>query len=220
MVLKMKFHKKKLLIAFCFLAAFILWTIALLYIDPQPIGPEDSMVGFAELNSALHRFTGVHFPLYVLTDWLSLIPLGICIIFAMTGLSQWVRRKSISKVDSDLLALGAFYVIVIAIYELFEVFIINYRPVLIKGVLEASYPPSTTMLVICVMSTAIMQFQFRIKNITYRKIVTAISCGYLILMITLRFLSGVHWFTDILGGILLSTALVMIYASVLNITEK
>lgn len=216
----MKLHKKKFFVAFCFLAAFVLWTIALHHIDLQPIGPNDSMVGFAALNSAIHNLTGVHFSLYILTDWLSLVPLGICTVFGMMGLSQWIRRKSLSMVDTDLLALGAFYVIVIAVYALFEIYIVNYRPVLIDGVLEASYPSSTTMLVFCVMSTAIMQFQIRIRNLTWRKTATAISCGYLLLMIVLRFLSGVHWFTDILGGILLSTALVMFYASILNITEK
>lgn len=216
----MKLHKKKFFTAICFLSAFILWTIALHCIDLQPIGPEGSIVGFAALNSAIHKLTGVHFSLYVLTDWLSLVPLGICTVFGMMGLSQWIRRRSLSMVDTDLLALGAFYVIVIAVYALFEIYIVNYRPVLIDGVVEASYPSSTTMLVSCVMSTAIMQFQIRIRNLTWRKTATAISCGYLLLMIVLRFLSGVHWFTDILGGILLSIALVMFYASILNITEK
>ena len=195
---------RDLWIGLCFLAAFFLWTAFLLFVDVQTIGPRESAVGFASLNGAFHKLTGVNMTLYHITDWLGLVPVAFSFGFAILGLVQWFKRKSICRVDYNLFILGGFYIIVFGAYLLFESVVINRRPVLIEGFLEASYPSSTTMLVSCVMSTAIMQFQIRIRNLTYRRIVTTISCGYLILMIPLRFLSGVHWFTDILGGILLS----------------
>lgn len=109
-------------------------------------------------------WTGVHFELYNITDWLGLVPLFVCMGFGILGLVQWIKRKSICKVDHDILILGGFYIITIAAYLLFESVVINYRPVLIGGILEASYPSSTTMLVMCVMPTAIMQLKSRIKN--------------------------------------------------------
>ena len=124
-----------------FLAAFMLWTAAICLIDVQAIGPSESKVGFATLNRFFHSLTGVHMALYTITDWLSLIPLASVLAFAALGLTQWLQRKKLSKVDHSILLLGGFYIVVMAVYALFEFVVINYRPVLINGILEASYPP-------------------------------------------------------------------------------
>lgn len=204
--------KRKLFVmAASFLAAFVLWTLAVQWIDVRSIGPQESTVGLAALNQFVHRLTGVHMFLYTLTDWLSLVPLALIAGFAALGLLQWIRRKSILKVDFSLLALGKFYVIVMAVYLFFEIVVINYRPVLIDGMLEASYPSSTTMLVLCVMPTAAMQFNIRIhKQLTRKRITCALHC-FTVFMVIGRLISGVHWFTDIVGGTLLSTCLVTMY---------
>ena len=134
--------------------------------------------------------------------------------FSILGLIQWIKRKSIYKVDYDILVLGGFYIVTIAVYLLFESVVINYRPVLIGGILEASYPSSTTMLVMCVMPTAIMQLDYRIKNKLFRNIVVVTIIAFIAFMVIGRLISGVHWFTDIVGGALLSAGLVMMYYSV------
>ena len=198
----------------CFLVVFILWTIVICVVDVRAIGPKGSSVGFAGINQFVHNLTGVHFSLYIITDWLGLVPIFVCMGFGILGLVQWIRRKSICKVDYDILALGGFYILTMAAYLLFERVVINYRPVLINGYLEVSYPSSTTMLVMCVMPTAMMQLHNRIKNRTLRKTVTAIICGVIAFMVIGRFISGVHWLTDIVGGILLSMSLVVLYDSV------
>ena len=138
----------------------------------------------------------------------------------MLGFVQLIKRKSILKVDYDILALGVFYIVVIAVYVLFETVVINYRPVLINGILEVSYPSSTTMLTMCVMPTAIMQFKNRIKNITVKNIVVYISIIFTSFMVVGRILSGVHWITDIIGGALLSTGIVAMYYSVIKIKTE
>ena len=193
--------------------AFILWTAAVSFIDVQPIGPENSRVGFAVLNQFVHQLTGVHMGLYMLTDWLSLIPLGFVAGFGFLGLFQWIQRKSLLQVDRSILVLGGFYLLTGAVFLFFEKFVVNYRPVLMEGILEASYPSSTTMLVLCVMLTAAMQLKRRIRNSNLQHLTISAITVFIALMVIGRLMSGVHWFTDIIGGILLSMGLVALYAS-------
>ena len=208
--------KKKFCIALGLLGAFALWTIAISLIDVQAIGPQGSTVGFATLNSMVHKLTGVHMQLYTITDWLGLVSVAFGFGFALLGLAQWIKRKNILKVDRSILILGAFYIVILAAYLFFESYVINYRPVLIAGYLEASYPSSTTLLVLCVMPTAGMQLQGRIKSHALRKVVTVAITAFIVFMVAGRLVSGVHWLTDIIGGILLSAGLVMIYDSLIG----
>ncbi|MBQ6805634.1 MAG: phosphatase PAP2 family protein [Clostridia bacterium] len=213
----MKKHEKRLLISLTFLIAFILWTICVAFLDVQAIGPNGSFVGLANINQFIHQITGVHFTLYTLTDWLGLIPIGVCMGFGILGLVQWIKRKHILLVDRNILALGVFYILVMAVYILFEYVAINYRPVLIEGFLEASYPSSTTLLVMCVMSTAAMQCDARIRKRSIKLSVTVLNAVFTAFMVIGRLISGVHWFSDIVGSILLSCSLVMLYSSVSHI---
>ena len=208
----MEKSKRKLGVSAALLAAFALFTAAVRCIDVQAIGPQGSRVGFAGLNGFVHRLTGVHFTLYTITDWLGLIPLAVCAGFGALGMVQWIQRKRILKVDRSILVLGGFYVVVIAAYLLFEVFVINHRPVLIEGRLEASYPSSTTVLTLCVMLTAKMQTDARIRRRGLRTCVAMLIVFFTAFMVVGRLISGVHWCTDIVGGALLSAGLVALYA--------
>ena len=211
--IKMKFNRK-LLSAIACLLAFAVWTVILCSVDRQAIGPCNSIVGLANINLFVHQLTGVHLSLYVITDWLSIIPLGICTGFATLGAVQWIRRKKLAKVDHSILVLGGFYLLVAAAYLLFEVCIINYRPVLLNGVLEASYPSSTTVLALCAMISAMLRWKHRISNSHLRRCVLLISALFTAFMVIARLLSGVHWFSDIIGGILLSAGLLLLYDSI------
>ena len=208
--------KRKFYIALGLLAAFALWTIAVGWIDLQPIGPRGSAVGFATLNGFVHDFTGTHMTLYIITDWLGLVPVAFGLGFAVLGLVQWIRRKSILKVDRSILILGGFYVVTLAAYLFFESCVVNYRPVLIGGFLEASYPSSTTLLVLCVMPTAMMQLRQRIKQSVLRRCVSIAVTAFIAFMVIGRLISGVHWLTDIIGSILLSAGLVMMYDTIVK----
>lgn len=203
--------KKNFLVAVCLLAAFILWTVVVRFVDVEAIGPEGSSVGFAKLNGFFHSLTGVNMTLYTVTDWLGLVPLAVCFGFAVLGLMQWIKRKDLLKVDRSILVLGGFYLAVMAVYILFEYIVVNRRPVLIEGYLEASYPSSTTLLVLCVMPTAFIQLNNRIKNNFFRHTITTLIIAFIIFMVIGRLVSGVHWLTDIVGGALLSSGLVMMY---------
>ncbi len=212
-----KENKKNLFIAICMLVAFVLWTVLISFIDVSAIGPLESSVGFATINKLVHSLTGVNMSLYNITDWLGLVPIGFAIGFTLFGIIQWIKRKNIKKVDYSIFVLGGFYIVVIIIYFLFEIFVVNYRPVLINGYLEASYPSSTTMLVLCVMPTTIMQFNHRIKNNIFKQCITIAIITFITFMVIGRLVLGVHWFTDIVGGAMLSSGLVFFYRFVSEI---
>ena len=192
----------------------ILYTVAIMFIDVRPIGPQGSVVGFATVNQYFNTLFGTNMLLYNITDLLSIPILFVMLGFAIVGLVQLIKRKSLLRVDSSILILGGFYVLVFLVYLFFEFFVVNYRPVLIKGFLEASYPSSTTMLMMCIIPTAIMQFQRLISSKGLRNIVNTLCGIYAGFMVIGRVLSGVHWITDIVGGILFSATFVMLYYSI------
>ena len=211
--------KKEFFTAACLLLAFALWTVLLRRVDVQEIGPRGSAVGFATLNGAFHALTGANMKLYVITDWLGLVPVATAPAFAVLGLVQWIQRRSLLKVDRDLFALGGFYLAVMGVYVLFECVVINRRPVLIDGFLEASYPSSTTLLVLCVMPTTMMQLWARIKRTALRRVLLIALLAFTAFMVVGRLLCGVHWLTDIIGGALLSAGLVTLYHSFATLPE-
>ena len=211
---------QNLLTGILLLMGFAAWTFLIQTVDVQPIGPNGSSVGFAVLNGWFHQLTGVHWTLYTLTDWLGLVPIAVCLIFAGVGLVQLVRRKSLFRVDLDILLLGVYYVLVIFCYLMFEMVPINYRPVLIDGFLEASYPSSTTLLVLSVMPTLYFQAQRRLTQNVLRQIICIFSVLFSAFMVTGRLISGVHWLTDIMGAVLLSSGIFLIYKASVNLLCK
>ena len=140
--------------------------------------------------------------------------------FAALGLKQWISRHSILRVDGDILLLGVYYIIVILAYLFFEMVPINYRPVLIDGVLEASYPSSTTLLVMSVMPTLRFQTEYRINHPLIRKAFCMFADVFTLLMVLGRLVSGVHWLTDIAGSVMLSAGLFLLYRAGAMMLQK
>lgn len=159
-------------------------------------------------------------PVYAITDWLGLIPLFVCMIFGVIGMVQLIKRRSLFKVDYDIIFLGIYYIIVIFGYLVFEMIPINYRPILIEGFMEASYPSSTTLLVLSVMPTLIFQVNLRLKNVSVKKMICILTSIFSAFMVIGRLVSGVHWFTDIVGSVLLSAGLFCIYKAVVMLCYK
>ena len=203
-----------LLLLFCVLI------VMLKTVDVFPIGPEGSEIGLSGMNGLMLNLLGAHPFWYDLTELFGILALAVMLCFGIVGLLQLIKRKHLRKVDSDLILLAASYCIVLFFYVLFEILIINYRPILVDGVLEAAFPSSHTMLVLSVLGTAIPQIERRISTRLPRVLLIA-GCAVLMATTVLgRLLSGVHWTTDILGGILLSGAVVCCYVGLLPKREK
>ena len=215
-----KNEKRVLLIGSMLVVAFIVWTVLIQIVDVQPIGQNGTDIGFASFNSWFHTLTGVHMTIYIITDWLGLIPLFVCMIFGGIGLVQLVKRRSLFKVDYDIIFIGIYYVIVIVGYFIFEMFPINYRPILIEGFMEASYPSSTTLLVLSVMPTLILQVNRRLESVKVKKTICILTSSFSAFMVIGRLVSGVHWFTDIVGSIIISAGLFCIYKAVVLMCYK
>lgn len=202
--------KRSFLLPGVFLLLFGAFTALVCLVDVQPIGPAGSSVGLATLNGYIFDRLGVNEIWYGISEFLGLVALLVVLVFALVGLAQLLRRRSLRRVDVQLLWLGGFYILVALVYCLFEVVVVNYRPILEDGALAASYPSSHTMLVICVMATAKGEFRRLLPG------ELGVALGWvcrLVMVVTVvaRLLSGVHWFTDILGAILLATTLVLLH---------
>lgn len=171
---------------------FVIWTLLIQRVDVQPLGVNGTDIGFATINCWFHQLTGVHMEIYTITDWLGLVPIFICMIFGGIGCVQLMKGRSLFKVDYDIILLGIYNVLVVFGYLIFEMIPINYRPILIEGFMEASYPFSTTLLVLCVMPTLIEQINRRSKNEIVKKVIKALVICFSAFMVFGRLATAEH----------------------------
>ena len=205
---------KRIIMGVALITVFVVWTMLIQFVDVQAIGVNETLIGFTTFNGWFHKLTGVHMTLYVVTDWLGLVPVFVCMFFGGVGFIQLVKRRSLLKVDLDIIFLGVYYILVIFGYLIFEMIPINYRPVLIEGFMEASYPSSTTLLVLSVMPTLIFQTNKRLKSVMAKRIIVILAILFSVFMVIGRLICGVHWFTDIVGSVILSAGLFCIYRGI------
>lgn len=211
--------KKNLVISIALFTSFIIFTILVMNVDLKPIGPNNSVVGFSTLNGWFNNLANANFVIYNITDWLSLIPIGIGIFYGIIGLIQLIKRRSLLKVDTNILALGIFYILTLAVYLFFEFVVINRRPVLIDGYLESSYPSSTTILVLCFMGTLIIENNIYLKK-TPKIVLNTITTLFIVFMVIGRLISRVHWITDIMAGVIISFSLNYLYLFLYQFLNK
>ena len=197
----------------------VVFTIFVKVVDVKPIGVNESSIGIASVNQVVFKTIGVNMIWYHITDWLGLVPIFIAMIYAFIGFIQLIKMKNIFKVDKEIIILGLFYIVVISLYIFFEKFIVNYRPILMNGFLEASYPSSHTLMTICLCGSSIIVNR-KLFNNKIAKFVNILSLVIVLITVIGRLLSGVHWFTDIIGGIFIGVALLMTLYSVLDVVKK
>lgn len=187
--------------------------VAVRTVDVAPIGPAETSIGLSHLNGAVANAIGFHESWYRITEALGILAILIAAGFGVLGVLQWIRRKSLGRVDQKLFFLAGLYAATVLLYVLFEKVIINYRPVLMPGEtdVEASFPSSHTMLAIVVLGSTILLLPDYVKNKTACT-VAKIVCGVaLIASVIGRLLSGAHWLTDIMGGVLIGAALLALF---------
>lgn len=203
-------------------AVFAVFTILVKTVDVQAIGPEGSKVGFASLNGFIRDALGVHEFWYKLTKLFGIVAILVAAFFGFIGLMQLIQGKSLKNVEMDIWALGITYVVTIAFYALFEKLIINYRPIIkdAEEGLEASYPSSHTMLIIVVLGTAIIEIGNRIRDEKIARIIRTVLGIIIAVTVIGRLICGVHWFTDIIAGMILGATLISLYITLKGALTK
>ena len=209
--------KQHIITSSMLLVLTVFYTLMVRFYDYRAIGPLNSKVGFANINEQFHDFIGVHMTLYKITNYLGLLLGLIAITYVVIGLIELIKRKKLKKVDKEILIMGAFYTIVILVFVLFELLEINYRPVLKDGALDASFPSTHIFITMCICLSSIL------INKKYFKYYKIINIAIIVLMATimiLRTISGVHWLTDIIGGLFVGGTLSYIFSFVISILKK
>lgn len=212
--------KRKILIGFVFLTAFAIFTILVQTVDVKPLGVNGTNIGFSTINCMIHKLSGVNMTLYTITDWAGFVPIFVAFSFSIVGLAQLIKRKSLIKVDADILILGVYYIVIATLYVVFEMIPVNYRPIRINGFVEVSYPSSTTLLVMSVMLTFAEQICRRGKTGIVKTTAYLLITLFSMFMVAGRLVSGVHWLTDILGSVIMSVGLYYIYKGLVLIFSK
>ena len=207
--------KRKVFICFILLFLSIIFIVLLKNVDVKCNAVNDSCIGFSTINQYFFNKIGLNMFWYIITDYLGLFPILLSSVYAFIGFKQFIKRK----VNREIIILGIFYVLVVLVYLLFEKYIINYRPVLIDGLLEVSFPSSHTLISLCLCSSSIIINNRLFKN-KVTKVLNIISLFISIIIVVGRFISGVHWVTDILGGVLISSFLLMLFYLMLDIFKK
>ena len=211
--------KKYIRIGIILLTIFIEFTALVRIVDVKAVGVGASDLGFATINTDVFGFLGASSLWHTVTDVLGFVALAVAAAFALLGLCQLIKRRSLKRVDSPILMLGALYIAVIIFYVFFEIVVINYAPIVIDGEPAASYPSSHTLLVVTVMTSAITVFNSYVKKRAYRIAAAAFSFSVIGLTVVGRLLAGVHWLTDIFASLILSSALIVLFFGGLELTS-
>ncbi len=196
-------------------AVTIIYTLLVMFVDKQPIGPDGTSVGFASINGAVHNVFGYNHAMAAASYAVLFIGFAVVFMFALIGIIQLVKRKSLLKVDKWILGLGVFYVVVLVLYVVFEKVPINYRPILVPGEteLEYSYPSSHAMAVCSMFGSAFYALKYVVSDEGKRRALKVCAVVLGVLGVATRFLAGVHWLTDIVGGILFAASFLSLYVA-------
>lgn len=197
--------------------SFVLFAVLIVLVkkvDVADIGPEGTSIGLSGMNKGFHDMTGYSNTLFKLTEYLGYAALVIVGVFGILGLVQLIQRKSLLKVDRAILLLGGLYIVVFGLYFFFDKVAINYRPMIMEGDLhvESSFPSSHTVLACVVLGSAILMVKDYIRKDELRMILEFLMVAMMVMLAVGRLLSGVHWLTDIISGVLLSCGLLFLFA--------
>ena len=196
------------------LAAFLILTVLLTCVDVRAAGESGAEVGFATLNEAVFDALGQNELCLKASELCGILMLAAVGAFGVTGFVQVIRRKGILRADPELYVMAGGLVLLAAVYVLFEIVVINCRPVLDEGELAASYPSSHTMLAVAVAGMGMAYLQIRAKKGALAYTLYGLPNVASVATVVLRLLSGVHWLTDIVGGVLLGLVITFVYLAV------
>lgn len=216
----MKTSKKYIIYTAIMFVIFAVYLLLIKTVDIGIAGTSQTSVGFSHINNWFFGLSKDIDIIDTISDIILLLSILIAACFALVGFVQFIKRKNIKHVDKEIFLSGLAYIILICSYIFFELVVVNYRPKLIEGELEASFPSSHVMLVMGIILTTLL---FLDKYITNKKLLLSLKItGYslCVLIVVFRSITGVHWLTDIIGGVILSLAVVMLILTLKKIWIK
>ena len=209
-----------LIVACVLLAAFVALTICLLFVDVRAAGESGAEVGFATINQKVWQAIGQSAAALTVSEVCGLCMIAAVGAFGVTGLVQVIRRKGFLRADKELYVMAGGLVLLAAAYVFFEIFVVNCRPVLDEGELAASYPSSHAMLATAVAGMGMAYLHSRQRKGVLINVLIGLLNGVSVATVACRLLGGVHWLSDIVGGVLLGMVIVYAYRAVCSLIAR
>lgn len=149
-----------------------------------------------------------------ITDIILVASIAVLGVFAVLGLYQWIKRKSLKKVDKPLLAMLIPLVLMAITYFIFDKFLVlNIRP---NGSGEPSFPSTHTMVVATIFLLTAIILPNYIKSKTTRVIMDIVMLLFIALVSVGRVLANMHWVSDVVGGLIFAAIFTVIYYLILR----
>ena len=217
--------RKDLILAAVLLALFLLFTVVVSTVNVASVpvkvvaadgswtAGEEIRIGLSGVNVPVSDQLGYRAGAYKVSKYLGYLSILTAVAFVAWFICEAVKRRSAAKADRRLIALMILFALTAAAYLLFEVLKLNYRPVVLDEGLEASYPSTHTLLAVAVMGGAARTLTALRKGPS--RLCACALCLIGAVIVICRCLAGVHWLTDILGGLLLGAALLALHAGLL-----
>lgn len=154
----------------------------------------------------------------MITDVIVASAIAVVVVFACLGLYQWVSRKSLKKVDPQLLWMPLPLAIMAVVYFIFEkLIVLNVRP---NGSGEPSFPSTHVMITATVFFITMLIIPKYVKQKSLRIILEVIMVIMIILICIGRVLANMHWPIDVVGGVGFAFIFAEIYYLALKKTLK
>lgn len=197
------------------LVVTILFSVLTFVVDRKPIGYDGTSVGFSSINGLFAGSFGYNPVMDTLSDIAMYLSFLVVAAFALIGVMQLIKKKSLSKVDKVIIGLGILYVVVAVLYVAFDKIPINYRPILQPGEteLETSFPSTHTLVICTVLGSGIVAAKRLFKNEMTVRVLKIAFIAIMAIGVCARLFAGVHWLTDIVAGLLFSVTLVSLYTA-------
>lgn len=156
------------------------------------------------------------------SDVILYISLLFILGLAIYGFYQLSKKRSLFKVDKDIIFIGCGLAILAFVWLVFDKLIdVNYRPIAISGTAQTSFPSTHTMIAAFVLLAATRAILKRNGNEIKYQLLAYSGSSILILLCSLgRILSKMHWATDVLGGLFIGVGLFFILVGLDKAFEK
>ena len=190
---------------------FLVFTLTVKFVDVQKDGTQS--IGWATVNFWWRDVVGVQSVWHVISHIVlgaSFVALGVILFWQII---HFCRVRKLRLLPRHWWYFYLTLVVLAGCYALFEFLPLNYRPFLVNGIAEVSYPSSHVLMLTTLCPLLVLVFARSTTNKIWVRLATVVGVVCWVLGVVARLLSGYHWFTDIVGGGLLGATLVAWYCT-------